>query len=155
MRIAFLASLLGGLLSAGCVVGGGPTAGYGVKHGLFVGAEVSAGLPVAQASLGYQTRGHMIYGRADAAIDVSTTVEQTAMPGVQPGTPGARVGGGLGWSLSSDAETTGAVGMFEAGPSMGWIVGRFDDCDRVNHAFVLSIDLRYLTEWEIVVSPRL
>jgi len=53
------------------MVGAGPFAGVGAKRGWIGGIEASGGIPILQASLGYQSGESRVYGRGQTAAVLS------------------------------------------------------------------------------------
>jgi len=121
----------------GCIVGGGPTIGYGPR-GTFVGGEVNAGLPVVQLAGGFAD--HTTYVRADATYDAY------AVGCVRhgPGSPfGGRIGGGVGFG-------DGTTGVFAAGLDAAPLLVDND----VALVGYVELSLRYAHGWQLVLMPR-
>ena len=141
------------VLTSGCVFGGGPLVGVRLDHGggYVAGGEVSAGLPVAQATFGMDTESPG-YLRLDATWDAA---------GADPSYHGTwnTLGGrlGAGYRLGGDGG-----GMFVVGPSvssvdqaLSWRSGTSILFGSGVGAFVLYLDLRYEGGWQLVLNPRL
>jgi hypothetical protein len=133
--------------SVGCVGGGGPVVGCPLGDGrCFVGAELGAGLPVAQASVGVQSGPATVYGRLDGTWDVVGLIN-----GRDPNhTPGGRIGVGV-----SSAEHPF---VFEAGGHVD-VVARMNGighgCSEPVPVALVGIDLRYIhRQWFVAFAPR-
>ena len=135
-------------LCAGCTFGGGPTIGYGTKHGWFGGAELGGG-PVLQGAVGYQSLARSIYLRGDLMIDPALVDASADRLG-----GGARLGAGAGVSL--DDGRWGGIFTFGAGVGSLRSPGTCpeDAAAPTVAAWHVFFDLRYATEWELVLSPR-
>lgn len=135
------------VLAQACVVGGGAYAGYGTRAGLVAGVEAGGGLPLAQASVGYQTGGFGAHGRLDLAYDLLGHCE---------GEPSPKYGGRIGY-----ARSTGGEAMWIAGADRGSVVAfpeptPNDDASGFDTWGVhVGLELRRLAdEWLFVVTGR-
>ena len=142
-RVAVDLSLAGLALAVGCAGGGGPFVGYGLRHGLVYGAEVGAGAPLAQVTVGAQNVDLFTYGRVDLMFNYAQ-LESTSTLGA-----GARLGAGYGISESSH----GAA--FAIGGTFGWNF-KPAECEGDNGLIgLLGLELRYAKgEIQFVATTR-
>ena len=128
--------------------------GVGQRRGWFAGAEVNGG-PVLQAAVGYQTAANTIYARADLLADPVMLANVKGVSG------GGRIGGGYALSLSDE---TSSGPMFDSGVAVGRPLHEGEvGCSFGSRAaygptvlgWDVFVDLRYVGEWEAVVSPRI
>ena len=134
---------------SGCAYGAGPVVGYGMHHGWFAGAEGGGGAGPLQATVGYQSTQKRIYLRGDIDVDDA----------YNPGTAavGGRIGGGL--SVMADNDVDDQVrGMFVVGPNRAFAFNppnEEQECpEGWQNIIETSIELRYLAEWQVVLTGR-
>jgi hypothetical protein len=132
------------ILVAGCVYGGGPYLGYG-QHGWLGGVEAGGGVAVLQTTVGYQTHHDTVYVREDVVVD---TIGYNAH-GTSNGTSVGILGGGFRRSL--DDYDTG--GVFTVGAR--WVRPVELYCDNFATAELVTLELRYVREWQLVLAPRI
>jgi hypothetical protein len=141
------------IVSSGCMVGAGPTLSFGPQSARWsYGIEAIGGSSIGpQAAMGYTSMGHTTYGRLDLAFGPAQ-----GWPGDAENdkVAGVHVGAGYG------AGDNGASGIFNIGGLGGLIVSDAMPppraaCPKRQTAVTLTIDLRYLREWWIVVQPRI
>lgn len=145
MRTATLVFILASIVAStvtACSIGGGPFVGYGTKHGLVYGAEVGAGVPFGQLTLGMQNHDLVSYLRFDI-VAASSAFETDDRVGV-----GVRVGGGYGWGRSRSG------GVFTLGPNVGYAL-RPLSCTDWGFLGFSGIELRSVGgETQVVATTR-
>lgn len=133
------------MLLGGCLVGGGPTIGYGPR-GAFIGAEASAGgaVVIPQVAVGVQEE--IKYIRADFPVDLLAVVD----PDSSRFRPVGRLGAGLAFP-----ENPGSIGIFAIGAGVGHDLWAKSCSDGLRAAVSVELQVRYQRGWSVVLAPRL
>ena len=143
--------------SSACLVGGGgPTVGYGTKHGWFAGAQVGGGVEAPlQAWVGVERSQDGTRGYAHLDLGGENFNEDDDREAIG----GGWVGGGL-----VRAEDGAIHGIFAVRADVGRLLDPQqpppdfpnESCGTgTNYALLGAIEVRYMTEWQIVVAPRI
>lgn len=141
---------------AGCMAGGGPVIGYG-ERGVVYGAEADGGFTFANLAVGAQHSNRtVVYGvlSSDAAVDGRPLDMLDATH------PYARVGGGIGFSSTTgrdghDTIEPHGIALTGLGVSLP-LPAHPKGCVSTASTFaVVTLELRYVAQWELVLVPRL
>ncbi len=144
-----------GVVASGCVAGGGPYVAYG-QHGWSAGAEIGAGVTVAEADVGLDVRADRssVYVRADVVPLVNDGLFDDLVPISASVGPALRLGAG--WSF---ADVGGAFALGAGGSTyLARPAGCSAELFRLNDLSVvgtLELQLRYIGGWSLALAPRL
>lgn len=144
------------LFVTGCMAGGGPILGYG-ERGVVYGAEANGGFTFANLAVGAQhDQQTLVY----AAVSGDAALDSNALDMLPGRHEYGRLGGGVGVSSTTGRDgydTYDAHGVFLTGLGFSLPVpGHEKSCaSSVGEFVAVTVELRYVAQWEVVLVPRL